>query len=78
MSRSPVTTPRKAWSGLKNRWDICWKKYGDAGDSPRMFETARRRVLFRDLMTYKKQTDQQRLKALEELSALDQELGLGY
>lgn len=37
-----------------------------------------RRVLFRDLMAYKRATDQARLSALDELSALDQELGLGY
>jgi excisionase family DNA binding protein len=37
-----------------------------------------RRILFRDLMAYKQRIDQQRLKALEELSALDQEAGLGY
>ena len=37
-----------------------------------------RRVPFRDLMQYKHQTRALRLKALEELSALDQELGLGY
>src|SRR5262249_33133584 len=37
-----------------------------------------RRVLFQDLMAYKNQTDQARLKALAELSAIDQELGLGY
>jgi excisionase family DNA binding protein len=37
-----------------------------------------RRVLFQDLMAYKSKIEQARLKALEELSALDQELGLGY
>jgi excisionase family DNA binding protein len=38
-----------------------------------------RRVLFQDLMAYKQKTDAARLKALEELSALDQELGgMGY
>jgi len=37
-----------------------------------------RRVRFEDLMSYKKTVDQARLKALEGLSALDQELGLGY
>ena len=37
-----------------------------------------RRVLFHDLMAYKQDTDRKRLKALEELSALDQELGFGY
>jgi len=29
-------------------------------------------------MNYKQQTDRNRLEALEELSALDQKLGLGY
>lgn len=37
-----------------------------------------RRVLLKDLMAYKHDADQRRLKALEELSALDQELGFGY
>ena len=37
-----------------------------------------RRILFRDLMAYKQQIDQDRLNALEDLSALDQRLGLGY
>jgi excisionase family DNA binding protein len=37
-----------------------------------------RRVLFQDLMAYKQKIDAARLKTLEELSALDQELGLGY
>ena len=37
-----------------------------------------RRVPFHDLMAYKQKTDRHRLQALEELSALDQELGLGY
>jgi excisionase family DNA binding protein len=37
-----------------------------------------RRVLFTDLMKYKHAMDRNRLKALEKLSAIDQELGLGY
>lgn len=37
-----------------------------------------RRVLLKDLLHYKQTIDQNRLQALEELSALDQELGLGY
>lgn len=37
-----------------------------------------RRVRFDDLMAYKRKDDEMRVKALEELSALDQELGLGY
>ncbi len=37
-----------------------------------------RRILFHDLTAYKRKIDRERLKALEELSALDQELGFGY
>lgn len=37
-----------------------------------------RRILFKDLMEYRQTMDHNRLNALEELSALDQELGLGY
>jgi excisionase family DNA binding protein len=37
-----------------------------------------RRVMFKDLMEYKQTMDHNRLKSLEELSALDQKLGLGY
>lgn len=37
-----------------------------------------RRVMYKDLMTYKQSMNQNRLQSLEELSALDQELGLGY
>ena len=39
---------------------------------------AHRRMFFRDVMTYKQRIDRNRLKALDELSALDQELRLGY
>jgi len=34
--------------------------------------------LLKDLMEYKRRSDQERLKALEELAAEAQELGLGY
>lgn len=37
-----------------------------------------RRVMLKDVMDYKHARDQKRLKALDELSALDQEFGLGY
>ncbi len=37
-----------------------------------------RRVLFHDLMAYMRKEDEARLKALDELTALDQELRLGY
>jgi excisionase family DNA binding protein len=37
-----------------------------------------RRVMFNDLMEYKRTMDRNRLNALDELSAIDQELGLGY
>ena len=34
--------------------------------------------MFKDLMEFKRTMDHNRLEALEELSAIDQELGLGY
>jgi len=37
-----------------------------------------RRVLFADVMNYKKDIDEKRLKTLEELAAQAQELGMGY
>ncbi len=37
-----------------------------------------RRVLFQDLMAYKQDIDSKRLKVLDELAALNQELGLDY
>jgi excisionase family DNA binding protein len=38
----------------------------------------RRKILFSDLQAYKKRIEKARLATLEELSALDQELGMGY
>jgi excisionase family DNA binding protein len=55
---------------LLEKGAIPFRKVGKAG--------THRRVLLHDLMAYKQKTDQDRVKALEELSALDQELGLGY
>ena len=37
-----------------------------------------RRVLFKDLMNYKREIDEKRLKTLEELAAQAQELDMGY
>ena len=47
----------------------------EKGQIPHRKVGTHRRVLFQDLMAYKHKTDAARLKALEELSALDQELG---
>ncbi len=49
----------------------------DAGTLPSRMVGGQRYVLFEDVMAYKRDIDSQRLKTLEELSALDQELGLG-
>jgi uncharacterized protein YbjQ (UPF0145 family) len=37
-----------------------------------------RRVLFKDLMRYKQTMDHERFKALDDLAAQAQELGMGY
>lgn len=50
----------------------------DKGAIPYQQAGKRRRILFHDLLTYQRQEDQARLKALEELAALDQELEFGY
>jgi len=38
----------------------------------------RRKILFSDIQAYKKRIEKARLATLEELSAMDQELGMGY
>ena len=43
-----------------------------------MFVSADRRVLFKDLMEYKRSMDRKRLESLDELAAESQKLGLGY
>jgi excisionase family DNA binding protein len=50
----------------------------ETGQIPHRKVGTHRRVLFQDLMAYKQKTDAARLKALKELSAHDQELGMGY
>jgi len=50
----------------------------DEGTIPCRKVGTHRRVLFEDVMAYKRTIDSQRLKALEELAVIDQELGLGY
>ena len=50
----------------------------DEGKIPYRTVGKYRRVRFDDLMAYKKVDDQQRLKALEELTAQAQELDMGY
>lgn len=50
----------------------------EKGTIPHRKVGTHRRVLLQDVMDYKNKTDQARLKALQELSALDQELGFGY
>jgi excisionase family DNA binding protein len=50
----------------------------DEGKIPHRTVGKYRRVRFDDLMAYKKQNDQERLKVLEELIAQAQELNMGY
>ena len=50
----------------------------EKGEIPYRKVGTHRRVLFHDLKAYKQKTDHKRLQSLEELSALDQELGFGY
>ena len=49
----------------------------EKGEIPYRLVGSHRRIRFRDLWAYKQRTDRNRLDALEELSALDQEYGLG-
>jgi excisionase family DNA binding protein len=48
----------------------------EKGELPSHQRGVHRRVCYRDLMEYKQRTARKRLEALEELSALEQELGL--
>ncbi len=50
----------------------------DEGKIPHRKVGTHRRIRFHDLMEYKRLIDQDRLKALEELSAQAQQLGMGY
>ena len=50
----------------------------DGGELPCQMVGTHRRVTFEDLMTYKRQTDENRRRALDELTALSQELDMGY
>jgi excisionase family DNA binding protein len=50
----------------------------DVGKIPSRTVGKFRRVRFDDLMEYKRKDDEYRAKVLAKLSALDQELGMGY
>ncbi len=50
----------------------------DAGGLPHSRKGNRRKVAYSDVILYKQKLEQQRIEALDELSALDQDLGMGY
>ena len=50
----------------------------DKGAIPYRKVGTHRRIMLKDLMEFKQTMDRNRLGALEELSAIDQKLGLGY
>ena len=50
----------------------------DSGDIPYHKVGTHRRVLYRDIATYKQRIDQKREHALDELAAQAQNLGMGY
>jgi excisionase family DNA binding protein len=50
----------------------------DKGLLPHRKVGTHRRVLLKDLLAYKQRSSDERLRTLEKLSALDQELDLGY
>lgn len=50
----------------------------ESGQIPHRKVGSHRRVLFRDVMDYKRKIDEDRLKALDELAAQAQELNMGY
>ncbi len=50
----------------------------DEGTIPYHRSGNRRKVKYTDVMQYKTEIDRRRLESLEALSALDQELGMGY
>ncbi|OOE59096.1 DNA-binding protein [Salinivibrio sp. ML323] len=50
----------------------------DANEIPYSRTGNRRKVAYADLMAYKNRLEEKRLAALAELSALDQEMGMGY
>ncbi|RSD32467.1 helix-turn-helix domain-containing protein [Vibrio pectenicida] len=50
----------------------------DAGGLPHSRKENRRKVAYSDIILYMQKLEQQRIEALDELSALDQDLGMGY
>lgn len=50
----------------------------DEGALPHTRSGNRRKIAFVDVMSYKQLLDEKRKSALDELSSLDQEVGLGY
>jgi excisionase family DNA binding protein len=75
-TRAELTTQRAAdMLGVSRPFLI---KEVSQGKLPCRKVGSHRRILFSDLLEYRRRMDDQRLKALEELAAQAQELGIGY
>ncbi|MFL7020110.1 excisionase family DNA-binding protein [Vibrio cyclitrophicus] len=80
VSITPILTELTTQEGadMLNMSRPTFIKLLDSGDIPFSRTGNRRKVAYADLMEYKHRLEENRLTALAELSALDQEMDMGY